>query len=98
MPVARATIKRENAMLADIIGPDGLIILVVLVIVVLFGGKQIPKLARSLGSAQKEFKKGLEEGAQDTGAQDEAGKGPGASRGGEAGEPKPAERSQDEQG
>jgi sec-independent protein translocase protein TatA len=30
--------------------------------VVLFGGSQIPKLARSLGSAQSQFKKGLEEG------------------------------------
>jgi hypothetical protein len=29
---------------------------------VLFGGSQIPKLAHSLGSAQKEFKKGLVEG------------------------------------
>lgn len=46
---------------ADIFGVDGVIILVV-VVVVLFGGTQIPKLARSLGSAQKEFKKGLEEG------------------------------------
>ena len=47
---------------ADIFGVDGIIVLVV-VVVVLFGGTQIPKLARSLGSAQKEFKKGLEEGA-----------------------------------
>ncbi len=27
--------------------------------VVLFGGSQIPKLARNLGQAQKEFKKGI---------------------------------------
>jgi sec-independent protein translocase protein TatA len=46
---------------ADIFGVDGIIVLVV-VVVVLFGGSQIPKLARSLGSAQKEFKKGIEEG------------------------------------
>jgi sec-independent protein translocase protein TatA len=51
-------------MLAEIIGPDILIVLVV--ILVLFGGSQLPKLARGLGSAQKEFKKGLEEGADDT--------------------------------
>lgn len=50
-------------MLAEIIGPDILIVLVV--ILVLFGGSQLPKLARGLGSAQKEFKKGLEEGASD---------------------------------
>ena len=47
---------------ADIFGVDGIIVLVV-VVVVLFGGSQIPKLARSLGSAQKEFKKGIEEGS-----------------------------------
>jgi len=33
------------------------------VVLVLFGGSQIPKLARSLGAAQKEFKQGLKEGA-----------------------------------
>lgn len=48
-------------MLAEIFGVDGVIVIVVLA-VVLFGGSQIPKLARSLGSAQKEFKKGLAEG------------------------------------
>ncbi len=41
------------------------IIVIVLVILVIFGGSQIPKLARSLGSAQHEFKKGLEEGGDD---------------------------------
>ena len=34
-------------------------------VVLLFGGSQIPKLARSFGQAQKEFKKGLAEGAAD---------------------------------
>ncbi|HVB93054.1 MAG TPA: twin-arginine translocase TatA/TatE family subunit [Acidimicrobiales bacterium] len=48
---------------AEIFGVDGIIILVV-VVLVLFGSTQIPKLARSLGSAQKEFKKGLDEGHQ----------------------------------
>ena len=36
--------------------------IVVLVILLLFGGSQLPKLARGIGSAQREFKKGLEEG------------------------------------
>ncbi len=49
---------------AEIFGVDGIIVLVV-VVLVLFGSTQIPKLARSLGSAQKEFKKGLEEGGAD---------------------------------
>ena len=38
------------------------IAIVVLVILVLFGGSNIPKLARNLGRAQQEFKKGLEQG------------------------------------
>ena len=50
-----------HPVLAEIFGPD-LIIVIVVVAVVLFGGSQIPKLARSLGSAQSEFKKGLSEG------------------------------------
>jgi sec-independent protein translocase protein TatA len=54
-------------MLAEIIGPDILIVLAV--ILVLFGGSQLPKLARGLGSAQKEFKKGLEEGHVDDAAE-----------------------------
>ncbi len=49
---------------AEIFGVDGIIVLVV-VVLVLFGSTQIPKLARSLGSAQKEFKKGLDEGGAD---------------------------------
>ena len=47
-------------MLAEIFGLDGVVVLVVIV-AVLFGGTQIPKLARSLGSARSEFKKGLAE-------------------------------------
>lgn len=43
--------------------PELLIILVV--ILVLFGGAKLPKLARSLGQAQKEFKDGLSDGLED---------------------------------
>ncbi|MGH9078891.1 MAG: twin-arginine translocase TatA/TatE family subunit [Acidimicrobiales bacterium] len=57
---------------AEIFGVDGIIILVV-VVLVLFGSTQIPKLARSLGSAQKEFKKGLDEGASEDGDDTKAG-------------------------
>jgi sec-independent protein translocase protein TatA len=49
-------------MIAEIFGMDGVIVVIV-VAVVLFGSSQIPKLARSLGSAQKEFKKGIVEGS-----------------------------------
>ena len=41
------------------------LLIVLAVVVVLFGGSKIPKLARSLGQAQKEFKTGLEEGSKD---------------------------------
>ncbi|HET9612197.1 MAG TPA: twin-arginine translocase TatA/TatE family subunit [Acidimicrobiales bacterium] len=45
--------------------PELLIIL--LVILVLFGGAKLPKLARSMGQAQSEFKRGL----KDTNQQDD---------------------------
>ena len=46
-------------------------LLIVLVVgVVLFGGSQIPKLARNLGRAQKELQKGLAEGAKEVDAAD----------------------------
>jgi sec-independent protein translocase protein TatA len=41
-------------------GPMELII-VLLIVLLLFGGAKLPKLARSLGEASKEFKKGVEE-------------------------------------
>jgi sec-independent protein translocase protein TatA len=48
--------------LAEILGPDGLIIIWALLIVLMFGGAKLPKLARSLGSASHEFKKGVATG------------------------------------
>ena len=50
-------------LVAEIIGPDLLIILAV--VMLLFGSTRIPKLARSLGQASHELKKGLAEGAAD---------------------------------
>ena len=47
-------------MLGELLGPDLLIVLGI--VVLLFGGSQLPKLARSLGSAKKEFEQGLREG------------------------------------
>ncbi|HZU74524.1 MAG TPA: twin-arginine translocase TatA/TatE family subunit [Acidimicrobiales bacterium] len=49
--------------LGNILGPD--IAIVLLVLVLLFGGSQLPKLARSLGSASHEFKKGVEDGSSE---------------------------------
>jgi sec-independent protein translocase protein TatA len=51
-------------MLAEIFGVDGIIVVVVLAIVLLFGGSKLPQLARGLGSASHEFKKGVQEGAK----------------------------------
>jgi sec-independent protein translocase protein TatA len=48
-------------MLAEIFGAD-LVIVIVIVAVLLIGGTQIPKLARSLGSAKNQFEQGLKEG------------------------------------
>jgi sec-independent protein translocase protein TatA len=44
-------------------GPEWIIVLVIVLLV--FGGSQLPKLARNLGKAQKEFKEGLAEGSKD---------------------------------
>lgn len=46
-------------------GPVQIIICIALVLF-LFGGKKIPELARSLGKAKNEFKKGLAEGAKES--------------------------------
>lgn len=38
------------------------LLIILLVVLLLFGGAKLPKLARSLGQAQSEFKQGLKEG------------------------------------
>ncbi len=40
-------------------------LIVALIIIVLFGAKKLPDLARSLGASAKEFRKGIEAGATD---------------------------------
>ena len=53
------------------LGPTELIIILVIVLLI-FGGSQLPKLARSLVQASKEFKTGTEEGSKDAdGAEDD---------------------------
>lgn len=44
------------------IGPWQLVVCLVVAFVLFGGAKKIPELARSLGKAKGEFKKGLEEG------------------------------------
>jgi sec-independent protein translocase protein TatA len=46
-------------------GPEWFVVLGV--IVLLFGAKKLPELARSLGRSSSEFKKGIKEGSTDTG-------------------------------
>ena len=49
-------------------GPE--LIIVLLVVLLLFGGAKIPQLARSLGQAQREFRKGSNEPAESDGTKD----------------------------
>ena len=53
-------------MLAFLDPPE--IILLVVLVLLLFGGTQLPKLAKNLGKAQQEFKKGLEAGQREADA------------------------------
>ncbi|CAB4367652.1 unannotated protein [freshwater metagenome] len=55
-------------MISFLEGPELIIVLVV--VLVLFGGAQLPKLAKNLGSAQKEFKKAMDEGKSDDSSSD----------------------------
>jgi sec-independent protein translocase protein TatA len=55
-------------MISFLEGPELIIVLVV--VLVLFGGSQLPKFAKNLGSAQKEFKKAMDEGKSDDSSSD----------------------------
>jgi len=50
--------------------PEGMgmqeLVIVLVVVVLLFGSSKLPKLARGLGEAQSEFKKGQSAGAKGT--------------------------------
>jgi sec-independent protein translocase protein TatA len=41
------------------------LIIVLIIVLLVFGGSQLPKLAKNLGKAQKEFKDGLADGMKD---------------------------------
>jgi sec-independent protein translocase protein TatA len=56
-----SALKEKTMFLGDIFGPD-LLVVVIVVAVLIFGGAAIPKLARNLGSAKTEFEKGLKDG------------------------------------
>ena len=58
------------------IGPWQLVICIVVAFVLFGGAKKIPDLARSLGKAKGEFKKGLAEGEKEEAEQKEPAKDP----------------------
>lgn len=41
------------------------LLIILLIVVLIFGARKLPELARSLGSSAKEFRKGIEEGSKD---------------------------------
>ena len=48
------------------------LLLIGAVILLLFGAKKVPEMARALGKSQKEFKKGMAEGHAEADEDDEA--------------------------
>ncbi len=54
-------------------GPWQILILAI-IIILLFGSKKLPELARSLGKAKSEFSKGMKEGEKETSDGDGSGK------------------------
>jgi len=42
------------------------LLIILVVVLLLFGATRLPSLARSLGASAKEFRKGVEDGADDT--------------------------------
>jgi sec-independent protein translocase protein TatA len=56
------------AFLQGLGAPELIIILVI--VLLLFGAKKLPEMARSLGKSQREFKKGMREGAEEADEED----------------------------
>jgi sec-independent protein translocase protein TatA len=59
-----------SAAMVAILDSEWGIIIAIIAVLVLFGSSKLPKFARSLGSAQSEFKKGLSEGHKDSDSAD----------------------------
>ena len=53
-------------LLLFVIGTEWIIVLVVIAILLLFGGTKLPQLAKALGQSKKAFKEGIDEGETDS--------------------------------
>ena len=49
------------------------LLIVLLIVLLIFGARKLPDLARSLGASAKEFRKGIEDGSKDESADDTGG-------------------------
>jgi sec-independent protein translocase protein TatA len=47
------------------------LLLVLLIVLLIFGARKLPDLARSLGASAKEFRKGVSEGSKDDDAEEQ---------------------------
>ena len=54
-----------NVVLLEVLGNPMIIVLVIAVIFLLFGGSKLPQLAKALGQSKKAFKEGIEESDHD---------------------------------
>lgn len=48
------------------------LLILLLIVLLIFGARKLPELARSLGSSAKEFRKGIEEGSAEDDLQSDA--------------------------
>ena len=48
-----------------VIGTEWIVVLVVVAILLLFGGTKLPQLAKALGQSKKAFKEGLDDGERE---------------------------------
>ncbi|MCP3995721.1 MAG: twin-arginine translocase TatA/TatE family subunit [bacterium] len=63
LDVADSSGTRSQTVLKNFNGWE--IIIVLLIVVLLFGARKLPDLARSIGASAKEFRKGLDSGMDD---------------------------------
>lgn len=45
------------------------LLIILLIVLLIFGARKLPDLARSIGASAKEFRKGIEEGSQEEGSE-----------------------------